>query len=88
MSGASEGTSHKSTVIHNIRLVDSYSDVPKPLLALPAIFGVDDTAKGDFPQMFIINKPKFQFYHGSSLEWYDPDNKFPKKRQELNKWYS
>ena len=77
-----------ATLIYNIRLVDSYSYVSKPLSALPAIFGVEDLAKGDFPHMF--NQPKFQNYRGPipALEWYDPETKSTKKRQELIEWHS
>ena len=62
-----------ATLTFNIRLVDSYSYVSKPLSALPAIFGIEDVAKGDFPHHF--NQPKFQHYRGPipALEWYDPD---------------
>ena len=45
-----------AALIYNIRLVDSYNYVSKLLSALPAIFGVEDFAKGDFSHM--VNHPK------------------------------
>ena len=77
-----------ATLIHNIHLLDSYNFVSKPLSALPATFGIQDASKGDFPHLF--NQPKFQNYKGPipALEWYDPDTKTPKKRQELLEWHA
>ena len=42
----------------NIKLLDSYNFVSKPLSALPKFVGAEELAKGDFPHLF--NKPKDQ----------------------------
>ena len=38
----------QSTLIYNLKLLDSYSVVSKPHSALPVLVGVEDLAKGDF----------------------------------------
>ena len=75
-----------ATLCYNIRLLDSYNFISKPLSALPAIFGFEGQ-KGDFPHLF--NLPKHQNYYGSipALEWFDPETKSPKKRAELIQWH-
>ena len=70
-------------LIQNIKLFDSYNFVSKLLSALTAIFGEE------FPHLF--NQPKYQNYCVQflpRLEWYEPDSKSPKRKQELIQWYS
>ena len=66
---------------YNIKLVDLYNFVSRPLSALPAVFGLENTSKGDFPHLF--NCPEFQHYIGPipAIEWYDPDTKSSQKTQ-------
>lgn len=76
-----------ATLAFNIKLLDSYNFISKPLSAMPKIFGLTDS-KGDFPHMF--NLPEHQNYVGPipAIEWYDPDSKSVSKREELLKWHA
>ena len=67
--------------------MDSYKYVLKPLSALPAIFRVEDISKGDFPYLFSQHNFRNYCGHFPALEWYDPNTKPPKKRQEAIEWH-
>ena len=71
----------------NIWLVDLYNYIPKPLLALPAIFIIENIANEYFVHLF--NQPKFHNYVCliPDLECYDVNLKSTEKRQKLIDWH-
>ena len=58
------------------------------LAALPKAYGLKERKKGYFPHAF--NTKENRYYKGlyPTLEYYWPDKKIPKEREELLKWHA
>ena len=75
-------------IVNGIRLIDFYAFVSQPLAALPSMFDLPDgLSKGYYP--YCLDQKKYEDYKGDwpSVEWYEPDLKKPKARDDLLKWH-
>ena len=84
-----KGTKILSMKIKMFHFIDSLNFLPLPLKSLPKAFGIDNIVKGDFPHSF--NKPENWYKNLNQLpdlDYYDPDQKTEKKRNEFIDWYN
>ena len=70
-----------------LKFIDSINFFNTSLAKLPAIFGIQELAKGFFPHLFSTKQN--QHYKGPIPEasFFDPDGMKPEKRSEFLAWY-
>jgi hypothetical protein len=82
-----DGARLKKMTAGKLTFLDSMLHLKVPLAGLPAMFGFKGS-KGHFPYTFLTEPNRGYAGPIPAIEWFEPDRKQPKQRQELIEWHA
>ncbi len=84
----SKGLELMTLSFNNIRVLDSYNFISRPLAELPATFGITELAKGYFPYLFNTSENSNYVGPWPDAYFYGPALMKPDRRNTFYTWYN